>query len=163
MPEEKWDRILGRGEKCEGYPYINTPENYQSESGAGGLKTTVDDMTNLGLMLLNGGIFNGKRIMSRHSIREMTRNHNTDCLYYGIKSFAAWGLGWNVKAGKKDDAGLLRSDSSIDHSGFGGTKFVIDPEENITAAIFSAEYKFEQNTYRNIQAPIINVLYSALE
>lgn len=42
-------------------------------SCGGGMKATLDDMANFYQMLLDGGIYNGKRILSENSYREMTR------------------------------------------------------------------------------------------
>jgi len=164
-PEDKWGQILGRGENCEGFPFINSERYYQSESGAGGLKTTVEDITKFALMILGGGVFEGNRILSRRSIEEMTCNQNCDegVTSYGSDSYAAWGYGWNVRTTKRDDTGILRSRSSIDHGGWAGTKILIDPQEDVTAAIFSAEYRTDIVPYSTIYAPIINVFYSALE
>ena len=163
VPEAKWDRILGRGEKCEGYPFINSNRYYKNESGAGGLKTTVNDITNLGRMILGKGTFDNKKILGKRSILEMTRNHNGDVSTGADNIYAAWGLGWNIRCDKKDDTGLLRSANCIDHGGWAGTKFVIDPEEELTAAIFTAEYRQdEKNPHVSIYGKIMNVLYSAL-
>jgi len=162
-PEEKWDRILGRGEKCEGYPWINSERNYQNESGSGGMKTTVGDITKFGRMILDGGVYQGHRILSRRSIAEMTRNHNEGVPAEGDITFAAWGLGLNIKLDKKDDTGILRSHCCLDHGGWAGTKIIFDPEEDITAAIFTAEYKAEAKPLLGIYGRIMNVLYSALE
>jgi CubicO group peptidase (beta-lactamase class C family) len=164
VPEEKWGRILGRGETCEGVPWLNTKGHYQNECGSGGLKSTVGDMTNFGRMILEGGLYKGRRILSRHSIKQMTRNHNEGVpIPEGDSDFAAWGLGLNIKVNKKDDAGMLRSDYCLDHGGWAGTKFIIDPAEDITAAIFTADYKYDEKPFISMYAKIINVLYSALE
>jgi len=64
---------------------------------------------------------------------------------------------------KKDDSGMLRSHYCLDHGGWAGTKIVIDPEEDITAAIFTAEYKTSVKPLFSIYGRIMNVLYSALE
>jgi len=161
VPEEKWGRILGRKEVCEGAAWLNSTGSYQDESGAGGLKTTVDDITNFCRMILGGGVFHGERLLSRRSVAEMARNHNAGVASDGNLAFGAWGLGWNIKMDKQDDTGILRSSRCLDHGGWAGTKILIDPEEGITAAIFTAEYKPGIN--KNIYAPVMNVLYSALE
>ena len=165
VPESKWERILGRKETCMGAPWINTEHNYRNESGGGGLKTTAEDITNFCRMIINGGVFNGERILSRRSIAEMTKNHNA-----GIPladeldvSFGAWGLGLNIRAGKKDDSGILRSPNCLDHGGWAGTKIMLDPDEDITVALFTAEYKESVKPNFNVYGRILNVLYAALE
>ena len=162
-PKEKWDRILGREVTCEGAPWINSERNYQSESGSGGMKTTVGDITNFCRMILGGGVWNGERILSRRSVAEMTRNHNDGVASNGSVAYAAWGLGWNIRMDKKDDSGLLRTVSCLDHGGWAGTKIVADPGEDVTAAIFTAEYKTGVKPLENVYGPILNALYSALD
>ena len=164
VPEDKFDRILGRGDRCEGAPFINSKDYYQSESGSGGLKTTVGDITRFGQMVLGKGTLDGAYILNRRSILEMTRNHNSDIETGSANTYAAWGLGWNIRQGKKDDTGLLRSANCLDHGGWAGTKFVVDPDEDITAAIFTAEYKHSEMNFPNgIYGMILNVLYSSLD
>jgi CubicO group peptidase (beta-lactamase class C family) len=163
-PKDKWDRILGRGDTCEGSPWINTERNYTSESGSGGMKTTVGDITKFARMVNGNGVFEDSRILSRRSIEEMTRDHNEGVpVDEGDAAFASWGLGFNIKLDKKDDSGMLRSHYTLDHGGWAGTKVILDSEEDITAAIFTAEYKTDVKPNASIYGKIINVLYSALE
>ena len=94
----------------------------------------------------------------------MTKNQNTDVLTGPENTYAAWGLGFNIREKKMDDLGLLRPASCVDHGGWAGTKLVIDPEEQITAAIFTAEYKQGEVGFpNNIYGRVMNVIYSALE
>lgn len=161
-PKEKWDRILGRGETCEGYPWINTEENYLNESGSGGLKSTVGDISRLAAMVMNGGELDGVRILNRRSVREMLSDHNAGVPAINDPAFAIWGLGWNLRRNKKDDSGMLRSPLAFDHGGWAGTKIIADPEEDLTLAIFTADYKPDVCFYQ-IYAPIVSVLYSSFE
>ncbi len=163
VPEDKWDRILGRLEICEGTPWINTKYNYQNESGSGGMKSTVGDITNFCRMILDGGIFEGERYLSRHSVTEMIRDHNDGVLSGGNRQWGAWGLGWNIRLEKKDDTGMLRSRNSFCHGGWAGTKIMSDPDENVTAAIFTAEYRENVKPRHNVYGRILNAFYSALE
>jgi CubicO group peptidase (beta-lactamase class C family) len=48
------------------------------ESGGAGLVSTIDDYSRFAQMMLNGGTFNGKRILSEESVRIMTENNLTD-------------------------------------------------------------------------------------
>lgn len=57
---------------------------------AGGLFSTAGDVARFAQMILNGGIVNGKRIVSEASIREMTRVQN-----HGLTG-KDYGLGWSV-------------------------------------------------------------------
>jgi CubicO group peptidase (beta-lactamase class C family) len=47
------------------------------ESGAGGLASTADDWLAFGRMLLAGGTYRGRRLLSPESVRQMTTDHLT--------------------------------------------------------------------------------------
>ena len=161
VPSDKWERIIGRNEECTNHEWFNSERCYQSESGAGGLKSTAVDITNFAQMILNDGIFDGKRVLSRYSVLETKKNHNKSIPCVKDYSYSSWGLGWNIRGEKKDDTGILRPASCMDHSGAGGTKIIVDPENDMTMAIFSVEYM--QDPFFNIAGPLANILYSALE
>jgi CubicO group peptidase (beta-lactamase class C family) len=61
---------------------VSTPEEWSKPpvfpSGAGGLVSTVDDYLAFARMLLAGGIYGGRRLLSEESVRQMTTNHLTD-------------------------------------------------------------------------------------
>lgn len=117
LPEEKWDRVVGRSEKAVCCGWQNTSRCYINESGSGGLKTTAIDILKFTEMIRNDGMHEGKHIMSHFSVREMKTNQNTNLL-------GEW------------DA----------HGGYGGCKFVIDPEEGLT---------YESIVWRLMSLPII--------
>jgi CubicO group peptidase (beta-lactamase class C family) len=63
---------------------------------AGGLFSTADDVVQFCQMLIDGGTFHGKRILSEAAVREMTTNQDKQ-----IKN-ASYGFGLNVNGtGKK--------------------------------------------------------------
>jgi CubicO group peptidase (beta-lactamase class C family) len=159
LPKEKWNRVLGRSEKCIGYGWINSDGNYNNESGSGGLKTTANDMSNFAQMILNNGRFEDRRILSPASIREMTSNYNVD-----LGSYGAWGLGWNYRGKKVDDAGMLRSEHAIEHGGWAGHKILIDPEYGLSIIIYTGEYNAPGDMGGNGNwGKINNMIIAALE
>lgn len=156
VPVEKYERILGRNERCEGYPYINSEDCYTSESGSGGLKSTPNDMVKFLDMIANDGLVGDTRILSKNSIKSMKTNQNE-----GVGTeFDSWTLGFNYRGTKKDDSGILRSSEALDHGGWAGTKILLDPQFGLTAALYTAEYK---DVSFNIYGRAFNILYSALD
>jgi serine-type D-Ala-D-Ala carboxypeptidase len=138
FPREKAPRYVTRGPDIEGSGWLNE-RIFNSESGAGGLKSTAGDMTRFGQMVLNGGRLDGVRILSRPSVREIISDYNVKLPpteYEGQFYESTWGLGWNVKGIKKDDGGCLRSPQSFEHGGYGGVSLVCDPEEDLVIAYF---------------------------
>lgn len=139
FPREKLSRFVTRGEGYDGYDWLNDGI-LNSESGSGGLKSTVHDMAQFGQMFLNHGMLNGARVLSSASIREILTDHNAKVSaaeYNGETFDSTWGLGWNIKGSKKDDSGMLRSARSFEHGGFGGAKFLCDPDADIVAVYFA--------------------------
>jgi len=155
LPEEKDDQVIGRKEGTVGYPWINSKSCMNNICAQNGLKTTVADMCRFCDMVLAKGELDGKIILSPASIREMSENHNYDI----VSAWDSWGLGWNLRGKKKDDAGILRSAVSLEHGGWAGSKILCDPVYNLSVAIFSGEWeKWVKGGLNNI----INVIYTAL-
>lgn len=139
FPREKLSRFVTRGDEYEGSDWLNS-HVLDSESGGGGMKSTVHDMTKLGQMYLNNGVLDDVRVLSEASIREITTDHNTElpkCEFNGEILDGIWGLGWNVRGSKKDDCGILRSPRSFEHGGFGCVRLLCDPDADIVVAYFT--------------------------
>lgn len=139
FPREKQSRFVTRREGFDGYDWLNDGI-LDSESGSGGLKSTVNDMTRFGQMFLNHGTLDGARVLSSASVREILIDHNAkvpEAEFHGEIFESTWGLGWNVKGTKKDDSGMLRSARSFQHGGFGGAKLLCDPDADIVIAYFA--------------------------
>lgn len=62
---------------------------------SGGLFSTAADMARFYQMILDGGAFDGRRIVSEKAVREMTRLQTGD-LETGFTPGNGWGLGWCV-------------------------------------------------------------------
>ncbi len=88
VPEEKKDRLANVYESVGGGKMIiydgenlgieNPPiHNPAFESGGAGLMSTIDDYQKFALMLLGGGEYNGKRILSENSVKYLTTGRLT--------------------------------------------------------------------------------------
>ena len=137
LPEHKWVRVLGRNERCTGYGWINSERCYKNEGGGNGLKTSVKDMSSFCEMIRENGRFDGHRILSPASIKQMTSNYNAVL----PNVWDAWAPGWNYRGNKVDDAGVLRSAGSVEHGGWAGHKVFFDREYGLTIICFTGEYK----------------------
>jgi CubicO group peptidase (beta-lactamase class C family) len=163
LPKEKWLRYVRRDPTFHFADWLNSDDLLTSTHGAAGLKSTMRDMTRFGQMWLQKGTLDDARILSPASIRLMTADHNAKLppSYWGTRWLSSsWGLGWNVSYGKKDDLGLLRSDSTFDHAGAGGARLFIDPDNGLVTAMYTVE--LEAMSYEN-QSRIANIIYSALD
>ena len=116
--DEVYDGVL-RGKVHDEKGYI-----LGGVAGHAGLFSTVKDLSHFIQMILNGGVYNGKRILSQASIDLMftpqVRMINGVSLDYNQR-----GLGWIVK-GDFCSAGDLASPETIQHTGYTGTNIFID-------------------------------------
>jgi len=106
VPEKKLGRVAGyyaRDPSGE-LSLVESPDrDWTTEppfpSGAGGLLSTADDLHAFGRMLLAGGIADGRRILSKESVRAMATNHLTDAQRAASTLFLegqGWGFGGSV-------------------------------------------------------------------
>ncbi|MDR3150056.1 MAG: beta-lactamase family protein [Oscillospiraceae bacterium] len=164
LPKEKYDRRVIRADGFKGAPWIDDENAMNSTSASGGLKSTMDDMAKFGLMFLNGGRYNGKRVMSPASVKLLTRNHNNgipSSFWFGRMLTSSWGLGWDIKEDKIDDTGMLHSPSSYNHGGFGGAKLLVDPEYDLVLSMYMCEQS-EFSIFDDLNCAV-DILYGALD
>ncbi|MDR1206659.1 MAG: beta-lactamase family protein [Peptococcaceae bacterium] len=163
LPREKWSRVVKRAESCRGSNWYNSDENRAAFSGSSGLKTTAPDMLRFTRMILGLGTLDGARILSPASVRAMTADYNAALpreFWKGRWLGANWGFGWNIRADKLDDLGVLRSPRAVDHCGYGGARMLADPEYGLAAAFYLVD-QLEDDYI--LHAKITNILYSALD
>src|SRR6267142_2795386 len=90
-------------------------------AGHAGLFSTADDLAIFCQMILNGGVYNGARILSPMTIATMIQPHAVS------ESGAARGLGWDIASSFSGNKGDLFPLGSFGHTGFTGTSIWIDP------------------------------------
>ncbi|HWQ32365.1 MAG TPA: serine hydrolase domain-containing protein [Blastocatellia bacterium] len=97
-------------------------------SGGGGLVSTAYDYLHFCQMLLNQGQYEGKRLLSRKTVQLMTSD-NLGSIPISIPGYG-FGLGFAVcKA--PGEAGMMGSAGEYNWGGAAGTKFWIDPQEEL--------------------------------
>ena len=89
-------------------------------AGHAGLFSTADDLARFCQMLLNGGILDGKRVLSAATIARMTAPIVVS------EDGATRGLGWDINTGFSSNRGELFPLGSFGHTGFTGTSIWID-------------------------------------
>jgi CubicO group peptidase (beta-lactamase class C family) len=101
--------------------------------GASGLYSTAGDYWRFSQMLLNGGTFDGRRLLGPRTISWMAQNHIGD-----IPSFRTAGTRFGLGLAVVTDpgaSGLPYSKGSYYWSGSQGTIFWIDPKEDLTGVL----------------------------
>jgi CubicO group peptidase (beta-lactamase class C family) len=95
---------------------------------AGGIYSTAADVGRLCQMLLNGGVYHGKRLLSEKAVAQMTSNQTGDV---PVSPQEAYGLGWSVKL--RDDEGP--SVGSFGHRGARRTAMWVDPKNQLVMVV----------------------------
>jgi len=137
-------------------------------SGGGGLVSTTQDYYNFCQMLLNGGTFEDKRILSRKTIELMTSNHlpeNQDMVTMGSEgSFSEIrykGVGFGLGFGVNIDLADTQNSGSVGSYNWGGaasTFFWVDPEEELICILMT---QLMPSGYYPIRMQMQSMVYSA--
>jgi CubicO group peptidase (beta-lactamase class C family) len=107
--------------------YVDGPRT--SFSGGAGLLSTAHDYATFLQMMLNGGEFNGARILSPNTVKLMTVNHLGEVPFRPGQGF---GLGFSVVT----DLGARGAPGSVGEFGWAGayhSTYWADPEEELAA------------------------------
>jgi CubicO group peptidase (beta-lactamase class C family) len=105
---------------------ITNPSKVQAPNPSGGLFSTARDMFRFYQMVLNGGEFRGKRVLSEKAVEQMT-SPQTGELETGFTPGNCWGLGWCIVREPQDATGML-APGTYGHGGAFGTQGWVDPE-----------------------------------
>lgn len=101
---------------------VHDPRAYRLGGVAGhaGLFSTAEDLAIYAEMMLRGGEYRGKRILSPAMVKQMTSAYDV--------SGNVRGLGWDKQSVYSSNRGETFSASAFGHGGFTGTVLWIDPE-----------------------------------
>lgn len=121
-------------------------------SGGAGLVSTVEDYARFCQMLLNGGEFNGKQLLSPKSVDLLFRNQIGDLRVWERND--GFSLGFEVFS-EQTNYGDLATPGSIMWGGMYCSEYTIDPKENLILLVFTNVHPFAQGgeflrRYRNL-------------
>jgi beta-glucosidase-like glycosyl hydrolase/CubicO group peptidase (beta-lactamase class C family) len=138
---------------------VNDERAYYLDGVAGhaGLFATVDDLAKYSTMLLNGGVYEGRRYLSEEVIREFTSQQS---------DISGRGYGFDRKSPNGfTTAGQLASNDTFGHLGFTGTSLWIDREKNM-AVILLTNRTYPHRSYgrsiSRIRSAVADAAFSAL-
>ncbi|MEO6978639.1 MAG: serine hydrolase domain-containing protein [Mucilaginibacter sp.] len=148
----KWDKTTFPGVDFD-YPLSNG--TYYA--GGAGLSSTTHDYAAFLQMMLNGGIYNGHRLLSRHTVEMMTMNQigNLNLNAEGNK----FGLGFEITT-KSGQAKLGQTEGAFAWGGFYGTIYWADPKEHMVCLLFVQEWPYPHG---ELSDKFKVLVYSALE
>lgn len=88
-------------------------------AGHAGLFSTAADLSVFAQMMLNGGVYNGVRVLNEETVR-----------LFSTRSAGSRALGWDTAEGGVG-AGRYLSDRAFGHTGYTGTSMWIDPDREM--------------------------------
>ncbi len=154
VPEDKIHRLAANYQRTpeDGLQLVDSPEAsiYAKprglHSGGGGLVSTLADYNRFAQMLLNGGTYDGTRLLSRKTIDLMTSNHlqgGGDLTSMGQAVFSetpydgiGFGLGFSVMLNPAT-AQILGTPGEFAWGGAASTYFFIDPVEEMVVILLT--------------------------
>jgi CubicO group peptidase (beta-lactamase class C family) len=168
LPKEKQSRIASvytenethHAVKLGEHPFLGMSGNYPLVegtyfSGGAGLSSTIKDYSTFLQMLLNGGVYNGKRILARRTVELMTMNQIGE-LNLGANKF---GLGFEVTT-KVGESKLGVTEGSFAWGGFFGTTYWADPKEHLVCLCFTQQWPL---THGELGSKFRVLVYQALD
>ena len=142
QPESKADRLVAVQQKVNGkwekYPVTFYDTDYPVKgaktffSGGAGLSSTAKDYATFLQMYLNGGEYNGVRLLSRKTVESIMGNQTGE-LYGWPNEY--YGLAFGVLTEKGQVKGGLGSEGTFQWGGYFNTQYFADPVENVIGII----------------------------
>lgn len=124
-------------------------------SGGAGLSSTAFDYAIFMQMMLNGGIYNGHRILSKRTVEMMTSSQLKD----GMFGDGGMGLGFGI-TGKKDENKGPRYAGSFSWGGYYGTTYWADPKAHLVCLFMTQQ---NPNSHGDVEAKFEAMVYSSLK
>jgi len=125
-------------------------------AGNAGVFSNAEDLAILATALLNGGAYNGKRILSPLGVKTMTTVPQS-LMQFGRS------LGWDVFSAFASNKGDLLSPGAYGHTGYTGTSIVVDPDNDVAIILLTNRVHPDDNgSVTRLRAVVANVVAAAL-
>jgi CubicO group peptidase (beta-lactamase class C family) len=154
VPEPKHDRLaeaFAKDPESGGtVQLLKVKDPPKFESGGGGLVSTASDYAKFLQMMLNRGIFDGTRYLSRKTIELMTADHLGSIT--GAPDLLLPGYGFGLGLAIRMQPGISHVPGSVGQyfwGGLAGTTFWVDPKEELFA-IMLIQAPGQRDYYRTL-------------
>ncbi len=134
------------------YPYAGAQTLFSTGAGLTG---TIEDYANFCQMILNGGEFNGHRILGRKTVELMCRNQVKD-----LRGEIGFGLAFDDFRSEYAHESIV-SEGSLRWGGMFGTDYVIDPKEDLILLFYINLQP--NNTGQDFKVLFHDLVYQALK
>ena len=156
-PPESWKHSIAATEVVQEQPLRGTVHDPLAQlmggiSGNAGVFSTAYDLSIYCRMLLNGGTYNGARILSPESVRLLTAaiSHGRAC-GFDVQSSYSWIKGANA------------SETAFCHSGYTGTSIVCDPSNKVYLIILTNRaHPNDKGSVKPIRTKVADIAFEIL-
>lgn len=148
------DGITSRGN------ILTYDQNDKTNLGAEGLLTTTSDFMNFCKMLVNNGIYNGKKIISPESIKTMTKKYSEGYPKEDRSYQNQLGYYMGLSVYVLEDPSIMNQKAPKGIYGWSGlqyTEFWIDPKNSMFVIFMT-----RSQSYKGIQENLIKTIYKAI-
>ncbi|HVA58834.1 MAG: serine hydrolase [Gemmatimonadaceae bacterium] len=154
-PTEPWSR---RGFPLQGEVNDDNADALGGVAGHAGLFSTASDLAIFAQMMLNGGTYDGVRIVSDSTVKLFT----TRAPGAGTRA-----LGWDTCAGE-GGCGDYLNQSAYGHTGFTGTSIWIDPDRQmfvilLTNRVYEPRVRHSFKAIADVRADLADASVAAVE
>jgi CubicO group peptidase (beta-lactamase class C family) len=155
-PDEKGHLVKWTKDTFTGVDVDYPKANGTYYAGGAGLSCTIKDYAIFLQMLLNNGVYNGQRLLARHTVEMMTNNQIGDMYLNAEKDKFGLGFGITTDASSRK---LGISEGSFAWGGFFGTLYWVDPKEHLVCLLFIQNNPLPHNA---LQDKFRAMVYQAL-
>jgi CubicO group peptidase (beta-lactamase class C family) len=154
-PTESWSR---RGYPLQGQVNDDNAYALGGVAGHAGLFSSASDLAIFAQMLLDGGTYNGVRIVSDSTVKLFTTREP----HAGTRA-----LGWDTCAGEHGCGDFL-GESAFGHTGFTGTSIWIDPERQmfvilLTNRVYDPKLRHSMKAIADVRADLADAAVLAVQ
>jgi CubicO group peptidase (beta-lactamase class C family) len=157
-PPDSWRNNIAATEVIDGRPLRGTVHDPLARlmggvSGNAGLFSDAHDLSIYCRMLLNGGVYEGRRILSPEAVKLMTTPQ-------------AFGraCGFDVSSSYSWVKGSYASKEAFCHTGYTGTSIVCDPASKVFVIILTNRvHPKDDGTTRPVRTKIADIVFSSLQ
>lgn len=156
-PPDSWEKNIAATELIDGKPLRGTVHDplarlMSGVSGNAGLFSNAHDLSIYCRMLLNEGVWKGKRILSPEAVRFLTTVQSHGRAY-----------GFGVSASYSSAKGAHASEKAFVHTGYTGTSVVCDPEnETFLIILANRVHPKDDGSAKPVRTKVADIVYSGL-
>ena len=112
-------------------------------AGHAGLFSSAADLAKFARMMLGNGSIDGKRVLSKKLVRQMTSP------YYCSSKTVIRAPGWDMESPFSAPKGNFFSESSYGHTGYSGTSIWIDPTQDLFVIVLTTRLDYDNTRIFN--------------